>query len=135
MTVTSPANGAELTGTIIINGTAADQDGTVEQVDVLVDGEWFTATGITAWEFQLDTTKLDNGEYSVKVLAYDGTDYSEDTILNIKVNNEVEEDEEDDDDDDGFLPGFEFATVFFVLGLMTLNAGRRKGGERRFKTP
>ncbi len=111
VSITSPANGDELKGTVIISGTASDEDGTVERVDVLVDGELFTATGITSWEFELDTTKLDNGEYELKVLSYDGEDYSEDLILKVKVNNE---EEEEDDDDGGFLPGFALFGFLFA---------------------
>jgi len=109
ITITGPENGAELKGTVTIKGTASDPDGMVETVDILVDGEWFQATGTTTWEYELDTTKLENWDYVLKVLAFDGTDYSEDALLNITVANE----KEDDGGDDG--PGFEAAGV--VLGI------------------
>ena len=119
VTITSPADGATLKGTVIIKGTASDPDGTVETVDVLVDGEWFQATGTTTWEYELDTTKLENWDYVLKVLAFDGTDYSEDALLNITVDNE-----EEDGDGDGFLPGFEIAA--FLVGAVVGVAGWRR---------
>jgi len=109
VTITSPKNGTELKGTVKIKGSASDEDDEVEKIDILVDGEWFTATGSTSWEFELDTTKLDNGEYVLKVLAFDGEDYSNDTLLYFTVNNEKK-----DNDDGGFLPGFELAGIVFA---------------------
>jgi len=117
VTITSPENGATLNGTIIIKGTASDPDGTVETVDILVDGEWFQATGTTTWEFELDTTKLENWDYMLNVLAFDGTDYSEDALLNITVANEKED---DGGDGDGFLPGFEIVAVVVVAVVVVV---------------
>ena len=113
VTITSPVDGAELKGTVIIKGSASDSDGTVEKVELWVDGEWFLATGTTSWDFELDTTQLENWEYVIKVLAFDGTDYSNDTLLNLRVNNEKEDD--GGDGEAGFLPGFEIISFFLIL--------------------
>ena len=121
VTITSPANGATLEGTVIIKGTASDPNGTVETVEILVDGEWFQATGTTNWEYELDTTKLENWDYVIKVLAFDGTDYSEDALLNITVANEKEG---DGDGEAGFLPGFKIAA--FLVGAVVGVAGWRR---------
>ena len=118
ITITSPENGAELKGTVTIKGTASDPDGTVERVDILVDGEWFLATSTTSWEFELDTTRLENWDYVLKVLAFDGTDYSEDAILNITVANEKE--------DDGDGTGFEVLLVAGVVVVLAVVTRKRR---------
>ena len=115
VTITNPEDGVELKGTVTIKGSASDPDGTVEKVELLVNGEWFLATGTTSWDFQLDTTKLENWEYTINVLAFDGTDYSNDTILNITVNNEKEEENDEDDGEAGFLPGFEIVGFLLIF--------------------
>jgi len=124
VTITSPVDGAELKGTVTIKGSASDPDGTVEKVELLVDGEWFLATGTTSWEFQLDTTTLENRDYTINVLAFDGTDYSEDTTLALTVNNTNagEKGEDDGDDETGFLPGFGLGSILFgmILGPLWL---------------
>ena len=53
----------------------------------------------------------------IKVLAFDGTDYSEDTILNITVNNKKE-------DDGGDGPGFE--VVGLSVGILVAAVWWRK---------
>jgi len=125
VTITSPEDGAELKGTVTIKGSASDPDGTVEKVELLVDGEWFLATGTTSWDFQLDTAKLANRDYTINVLAFDGTNYSEDTTLNLTVNNE--EEEENGDDDDGFLPGFGAALIPALAVALVLLRRKKKG--------
>jgi len=122
VTITSPEDGAELKGTVTIKGSATDEDGTVEKVELLIDGEWFLATGTTSWDFQLDTTTLANRDYTINVLAFDGTDYSEDTILNLTVNNEEEGNGDDGGDDDG--PGFEL--IGAILGILVAVWWRRR---------
>ena len=68
-----------------------------------------------SWDFQLDTTKLANLEYTINVKAFDGTNYSEDTILDLTVNNEEEGD--GDDGEAGFILGFEIAGLVVALGV------------------
>jgi len=126
VTITSPEDGTELKGTVTIKGSASDPDGTVEKVELLVDGEWVLATGTTSWEFELDTTRLRNSDYTINVLAFDGTDYSNDTLLNLTVNNEEEEPEDDDGGDDG--TGFELIGIFVGV-LVAAVWWRRKNGN------
>ena len=125
VTITNPLDSTTLTGIVNIKGSASDEDGTVEKVDVLVDGEWFTVTGITSWEFELDTTSLDNGEYQIKVLAFDGEDYSNDTVITVNVENVVENPKDNDEDSPGFEAGF-FALVLLLTVVPWDYSGKQK---------
>ena len=111
LTITSPENGAKLSGKVAINGTASDEDGTVEKVEVAInDGDWQAVTGITSWSFEWDTKKLKNGEYQIKVRCYDGEDHSDIVTITVTVENE-----EDGDEEAGYLPGFEVMLLALVL--------------------
>jgi len=116
-TITSPTNGSEVKGTVTIKGTASDEDGTVEKVEISINGaEWVTVTGIGSWNYEWDSTTVENGDYEIRVRAYDGEDHSEETVWKVKVNNE------EDGGDDG--PGFEI--VGAVLGILVVVWWRRK---------
>ncbi|MCK4613431.1 MAG: right-handed parallel beta-helix repeat-containing protein, partial [Thermoplasmata archaeon] len=85
--ITSHANNSEISGKVTIKGTAADTDGTIEKVEISIDdGDWEIVNGIYSWDHEWDTTTLENGEYSLKFRAYDGTDFSEvkEIVLNVQ---------------------------------------------------
>jgi len=112
LTITSPEDGAKLSGKVAINGTASDEDGAVEKVEVSINGgDWQAVTGITSWSFEWDTKKLKNGEYQIKVRCYDGEDHSDVVTITVTVENE-----EEGGDEAGFLPGFEVMMLVWVLG-------------------
>ncbi|MFA5771540.1 MAG: Ser-Thr-rich GPI-anchored membrane family protein [Thermoplasmata archaeon] len=77
---------------ISITGTASD-DTLVQQVEIKMDdGNWTIVTGTTAmvsksWAYPLDTTNLSEGKHTIKVRAYDGIQYSNETALDITVAN------------------------------------------------
>jgi len=118
VTITSPEDGAELKGTITIKGTATDEDGTVEKVEISINGgEWVVVTGIDSWNYEWDSTTVKNGDYEIKVTAFDGEDYSEEVVWNVKVDNK-------DDDDDG--PGFGIAGILLILFWCTYAFRKKK---------
>ena len=93
VTITSHQGGEEVSGTIMLEGTAsdADGDGTISEVELAIDrGTWNTVTGTTSWQFELDTTTLMNGARTIEVRAFDGTDHSEIVSISLIVNNEEE---------------------------------------------
>jgi hypothetical protein len=75
-------------GTITIKGTASDSDGEVTKVEIQIDdGEWKEVEGTTDWSYELDTTKLSNGEHTIRIRVYDDEgEYNLETF-NINVNN------------------------------------------------
>ncbi|MDD3492258.1 MAG: Ig-like domain-containing protein [Candidatus Thermoplasmatota archaeon] len=86
--ITAPVNGATVSGTVTVQGTAADTDGTVQSVEVRIDGgSWMTATGTTSWTYSWDTTGVTDGGHTVSARSYDGTDYSALDSVTVTVDN------------------------------------------------
>jgi hypothetical protein len=54
-TVASPLNGARITGALTLQGTAADGETGVSQVEVSINGKWYTVTGTSSWQFTLSS--------------------------------------------------------------------------------
>ena len=86
--ITSPVSGVTVSGVITIQGTAEDTDGTVQKVEIKIDGgAWMTATGTTSWSYEWNTTPVSNGNHTIYARSYDGTDYSNIVSIEIIVNN------------------------------------------------
>jgi hypothetical protein len=91
ISITSPASGAKISGELNISGTALDNDGTVSKVEIKInEGDWIQVQGTTSWSYILDTTTLPNGQNTIKVRSYDGENFSEETSIEIKVDNPSE---------------------------------------------
>ena len=83
VSITNPSDGATITGTIIVSGTAHD-DNAVQLVEISIDGgAWQVASGTTSWTFSLDTTTLSEDHIQL-VPAFDGSQYS--SVVSITVN-------------------------------------------------
>ena len=85
----TPFEENEVSGKIVIRGTASDSDGTVEKVQVKIDENgWFTAKGTTSWSYPWDTTQEDDGEYIIFARAQDNeSEYSTTKFIIVIVNN------------------------------------------------
>jgi hypothetical protein len=69
--ITSPAEGATISGTISISGTALDTVG-LSVVQVLTDsGSYSNASGTKNWSFTLDTASLSNGFHTISARVTD----------------------------------------------------------------
>jgi len=89
-TITRPAAGATATGTLIINGTATRGSAEVARVEVRIDGgPWKDANGTLQWDFDVDTSKLSNGNHTIEAVASDGELLSEPASVQILVSNKV----------------------------------------------
>ncbi|MFA5771909.1 MAG: Ig-like domain-containing protein, partial [Thermoplasmata archaeon] len=119
VTIDSPANNAVVSGKITVSGSANDADGGVQSVEVRVDNDsWKSAKFKDGqWSYDIDTTKLSNGEHGIYVRAYDGNSSSLDSIIKIKVDNKKES--------KGFIPGFEILALISILGVSALLKRRR----------
>ncbi len=93
--ITSPANGATVSGTVNIQGTAGDADGAVQDVQVKVDSDsWISvfivdsgSGGYDSWGYWWNTTAVANGSHTIYARSYDGTDYSSIDSVTVNVNN------------------------------------------------
>jgi hypothetical protein len=90
VTISFPTAGQTVSGVIKITGTAMDQDGVVEKVEIRIDnGDWIVldldATG--SWQYEWDTTEVEDGEHTIYVRAFDGVEFSEVIEVNVVVDN------------------------------------------------
>lgn len=89
VSVSSPASGATVSGTITVAGTASD-DVSVSGVDVSVDGVAVgRAGGTTSWSIALDTTRYANGSRTISVVAFDGSGNTGSAAVTVTVQNAV----------------------------------------------
>jgi uncharacterized protein YkwD len=69
ISITQPANGATVSGTTSVQGTAGDATGLATVTVSLDGGASVAATGLQNWTYALDTTKLSNGAHTVTATA------------------------------------------------------------------
>ena len=87
VTLTAPANGATVSGTINLNATASDNLG-VARVEFYVDGVKKGQDTLAPYSITFNTTTIANGSHNVKAKAFDGTGNSAWSNTNyITVNN------------------------------------------------
>ncbi len=92
VTITAPADGATVTGSVAISAEAVDEDG-VAEVECYVDGNLIsTLAGSTTsdtYAFTWDSAQVSNGNHKIKVVAYDsqGKKGSDEITVNVSGNN------------------------------------------------
>src|SRR4029077_17761479 len=85
--ISSPLNGATVSGTITVLGTASDSVG-VSAVQVQVDsGAFSSASGTTSWTFSLDTGSLSNATHSITARATNTSGVTATTSISVNVSN------------------------------------------------
>ena len=89
VTIMSPAPAAEVTGTIAVTADPADSDGTVVEVNFLVDGSSIgkDTSSEGGWSVQWDTTAAGDGGHTITAVAKDDTDMTGDDAINVTVSN------------------------------------------------
>jgi Bacterial Ig domain len=86
---TSPADGATVSGTIAVTGTASDNVG-VAKVEIEIDsGNYLLASGTTNWSLAINTTTLSNGSHNLKLRVTDKSGNQSWYDRTINVNNTV----------------------------------------------
>jgi hypothetical protein len=73
--ITYPANDSQVRGTVPILGDAIDPAGNTGLANVFVqvaDGDPVRLKGTTSWEYEFDSTKLEDGWYDISAWATDG---------------------------------------------------------------
>lgn len=128
-TVTAPNSGDTVSGLVSIAGTASDPDGTVARVEVKIDeGPWLVAVGTSSWMLNWNTSVPGNGEHSIHVRSYDGTDYSAEVTLTVTVSNAPPPGQDN-------TLCFAVLAVIIVIVLLALFLRRRGKGESSSEKP
>ncbi|MFZ7111158.1 MAG: Ig-like domain-containing protein, partial [Desulfatiglandales bacterium] len=70
VSILSPANGSEVTGTFTVSVSAEDNTA-VDQVDLYVDGKFSGTDGIAPYDFLVDTADLSEGDHVISAVAAD----------------------------------------------------------------
>src|SRR5438477_5480409 len=88
VSISSPANGATVSGTTTVSGVASDGL-TITSVQVSVDGGSFAnASGTTNWSFSLNTNSFSNGSHTLSAKVSDSAGLSAtSSVANFSVNN------------------------------------------------
>jgi len=87
VSISSPANGATVSGAISVSGLASDALG-VSSVQVQVDsGAFSSATGTTNWTFSLDSTSLSNTAHTVTARATNTSGLTASSAVSLNVSN------------------------------------------------
>lgn len=76
VTISSPAAGANVSGTVTVSGTASDEDGDLAKVQARIDeGSWHRAEGLEDWTVELDLANASAGNVTIVVRALDEDDH------------------------------------------------------------
>jgi hypothetical protein len=87
VSITSPVDGANVSGTVTVSGIAADNLG-LKSVELQVDSlAYETATGMESWTYALDTTTLADGAHTLTARATDTFDNQAVDTIGIVVDN------------------------------------------------
>ncbi len=87
VSITEPVDNETVNGIITIRGESSS-DNTIESVQMQInDYGWETVDMTGEWSYELDTTKLGYGNFTIQVRAFDGTTYSELAIIRVHVDN------------------------------------------------
>ena len=137
VTITSPKDRDTVKGKVPLNGTSADEDGTVVKVEISINEDvWTTVTGTDSWTFEWNTAALTNGNYTIRVRSYDGTNFSETVSITVTVENQIDDGKDDDDPEDNFLfeeigplPLIGYIGIVIVIGIVLIAGGKRGNGN------
>jgi len=88
-TILSPENNSAVSGIVSIQGTVVDPEGNSTFVEMSIDGgEWFTITNISFWNYQFETTQIENGVCLIRFRAFDGENFSNSQTLHLILEND-----------------------------------------------
>jgi len=87
--ITAPANGATVSGTVTVSATASDDTG-VTNVELYVDGVLDSAIASAPWDWSWDTTGTTNGSHTLSTMAYDAAgNVGTSTAISVFVDNDL----------------------------------------------
>jgi len=137
--IITPENNIELTGTVIISGSAYDNAIIIKVEYRLSDSdEWNAVNGTTNWSLEWDTKQVNNGEYTLEFRAYDGKQYSDIQILTIQVNNPADDDDSTFDflfDKIGPLALIEYLGAIVAISVVGIVVGKKRKNKVKDEVP
>jgi hypothetical protein len=86
VSITSPLNGATVSGIVPVNVTASDNLG-VQKVRFWVDGTYLGFDAAAPYWRPIDTNSLPNGAHTIRVQAVDWLENVRDATITVNVNN------------------------------------------------
>jgi hypothetical protein len=91
VSITSPANGATVSGSVSITANASDNVG-VTRVDFLIDGAVVSNDSASPYQYSWSSGSVANGAHAIATRAYDSEQYAESSIT-VTVSNSVSDTE------------------------------------------
>ncbi len=86
VTITSPSNGATVSGTTTVSASASDNVG-VNRVEFRVDGSLKATDSSSPYSFSWDTTTVSDGSHTVTANAFDAAGNSASSSISVSVSN------------------------------------------------
>lgn len=84
----SPSEGQKIKGKFNVTGAVVKGTMNITRVQLRVDfGDWVDVSGAAAWHITLDTTRFQNGNHTLQVRAFDGTEYSDTVVRTVDLEN------------------------------------------------
>jgi len=90
VTITSPANGATVSGTVQVQGTAVTS-ASISKITFSVNGTLIATTASSPFSFSWNTTSQTSGTDTLSVTAYDTIGYVTTLAIMVNVNNSVQQ--------------------------------------------
>jgi hypothetical protein len=84
--IISPEDGATIEGTVDVLVRASDENG-IQKVECYIDDSLLFASSIKPYSFSWDTTTVENGQYTIKAIAYDKVGNSQEEQITLTVDN------------------------------------------------
>ena len=148
VTITQPKSNTEVSGKVIISGTARD-DASVKYVKIKIGDKDFEATDTSgnnswySWRYVWNTSEYENGKYRISAYVYDGlttVDVHVYVELNNTVKSNVSSTEEDSSPEDNKadstnsktsspLPGFESPIFLVAAAIAAVVVGFFRSGR------
>jgi len=86
VSITSPSNGATVSGTVSVQASASDNVG-VSKVEFYIDNILKSTDTASPYSYSWDTTGYANANYDIKAIAYDAAGNTDTDIITVTVDN------------------------------------------------
>ena len=112
--IISPLNNVviiENVNTIHVKGNSLDDDEVLHVEFKIDNGRWYNANGTDNWNFNVSIINITEGNHTISVRSYDGSQYSSVVSISITISPDIDTSKEPDDD------GF---NKFHVISIMII---------------